>query len=70
MDTSVYSTSTEVGRRVFSKFARDRDDARVSADQADLIALFLFVAIGLLLTAAFFALGLAAEIGEILAAST
>jgi hypothetical protein len=69
MDTSVYSTSTEVGRRVFSAFARDRDDARVSADQADLIALFLFVAIGLLLTAAFFALGFGAEVGEILAAS-
>jgi hypothetical protein len=62
--------SAEIERAVFNAFARERDDARVSADQADLIAVFLFVAVGLLLTAAFFALGLAAEIGEILAAST
>jgi hypothetical protein len=70
MDTSVYSTSTEVGRGAFNAFARDRDDARVSADQTDLVAVFLFVAIGLLLTAAFFMLGFGAEIGEILAVAT
>jgi hypothetical protein len=68
--SSDYSISTEVGRVVFNAFARDREDARISADQADLIAVLLFVAVGLLLTAAFFMLGFGPEIGQILAVST
>jgi hypothetical protein len=47
-----------------------RDNARVSSDQADLIAVLLFVAVGLLLTAAFFMLGFGAMVGEILAVPT
>jgi hypothetical protein len=63
--------TTEVGRGIFKMFARaDRDGARVLADQADLIVVLLFVAIGLLLTAAFVMLGFGAEIGQILAVST
>jgi hypothetical protein len=69
MNASFYSTSTEVWRGVFSALARDRDDACVPADHIDLMAVFLFVTVGLLLTAGFFALGFGAEIGEILAAS-
>jgi hypothetical protein len=65
-------TTTEIGRGVFNAIARvvDRDVERVAADQADLIVVLLFVAIGLLLTAAFVTLGFGAEIGEILAVST
>jgi hypothetical protein len=68
----IMSTITrEVGRGIFKIFARaDRDDARVPADQADLIVVLLFVAIGLLLTATFVALGFGTEIGQILAVST
>jgi len=47
----------EVGRAVFNAFAGDRNDAGVSIDQLDLKAVFLFVALGLSLTAAFFTLG-------------
>jgi hypothetical protein len=65
-------STTEIGRGVFNAIARvvDRDVGRVAADRADLIVVLLFVAIGLLLTAAFVALGFGAEIGEILAVST
>jgi hypothetical protein len=65
-----YSATTEIGRAVLNTLARhDRDDAHVPADHVDLTAVFLFVAAGLLLTAAFFTLGFGAQIGEILAAS-
>jgi len=72
MNTSFYSLTSEIGRGVFNAFARvvDRDNARVPADQSDLIVVLLFVVIGLLLTAAFFTAGFAAEIGDILAVST
>jgi hypothetical protein len=67
----MYSAPIKVGRAVFDEFAKvDRDDARVSADQADLIVVLLFVAIGLLLTGVFFMLGFGADIGQILAVST
>lgn len=66
-----YSTTMELGRTVSSAFAKvGRDDARVSPDQSDLIAVSVFVVLGLLLTAAFFTIGFGAEIGEILAIST
>ena len=65
-------TTTEIGRGVFNAIARvvDRDVERVAADQADLIVVLLFVAIGLLLTAAFVTIGFGAEIGQTLAVST
>jgi hypothetical protein len=64
-----YSPITEVGRTVSDAFAKvGRDDKRISADQADLKGVLLFVAVGLLLTAAFFTLGFGAEVGPILAA--
>jgi hypothetical protein len=65
-------STTEIGRGVFNAFARvvDRDVERVAADQADLIVVLLFVAIGLLLTAAFVMIGFGAEIGQILGVST
>jgi ABC-type xylose transport system permease subunit len=65
MNTSFYSLTTEIGRDVFAR--ANRDNGRVSADHADLIAVLLFVAVGLFATAAFFILG--ADIGQILAAS-
>jgi hypothetical protein len=72
MDTSFYSLTLEIGRGVFSAFVRmvDRDDARVPADLSELIIVLLFVAIGLLLTAAFFILGFGVEFGQTLAVST
>jgi hypothetical protein len=72
MYTSFYSLTSEIGRGAFNAFARviDRDDTRVPADQADLIAVLLFVIVGLLLTAAFFILGFGVEPGQILAVST
>jgi hypothetical protein len=71
MDTSSYSVTSEIGRSLFNAFTKvvDRDDARVPADQADLIVVLLFVAIGLLLTAVFVLLGFGVEIGQILAAA-
>jgi hypothetical protein len=71
MNVSFYSLTTEIGRGVFSAFARvvDRVEARAPTDQAHLVAVLLFVAIGLLLTAAFFILGFAVEFGRILAAA-
>jgi hypothetical protein len=72
MNTSIYSLTSEIGRGIFNAFASvvDRDDARVPADQvADLIVVLLFVAIGLLLTAAFCAAGFGPEIGAALGAS-
>ena len=63
MNTSLYSSTMEGERIDFNAFARvDRNDARVVADQADLTAVILFAAIGLLLTAAFFTLGFGTEI--------
>jgi hypothetical protein len=64
-----HSATTGLGRAVLNALD-DHDDARVPADQvkADLTAVFLFIVIGLSLTAAFFMLGFGAEIGEILAA--
>jgi hypothetical protein len=65
-----YSTITEVGRTVSGALAQvGHDDTRVSAEWADLTAVLLFVAGGLLLTAACFTAGLGAEIGQILATS-
>lgn len=70
MKTLFYSTNTEVGRPDFNASARvDRDDAPVPADQANLTAVFLVIAIGLWLTAVFFILGFGTEIVQILAAS-
>jgi ABC-type xylose transport system permease subunit len=67
MNTSFYSLTAGIGRRVFNAFSRaDRDNARVSADQADSIDVWLFVAIGLLVAPAFFILG--SEIARMLAA--
>jgi hypothetical protein len=64
-----YSTITEVGRTVSDALARvGRDDTHL-AERADLTAVLLFVAGGLLLTAAFFTAGFGAEIGQVLAAS-
>jgi hypothetical protein len=61
---------TEVGRTASDAFTKvGRDDTRVSAERADLTATFLFVAGGLLLTAAFLSAGFGADIGQILAAS-
>jgi hypothetical protein len=65
-----YSTITEAGRTVFELFAKIRRDKRLfSADQVDLTAVYLFVALGLLLTAAYFTAGFGAEFGQILAIS-
>jgi hypothetical protein len=65
-----YSTITEVGRTVFEVFAKiGRDNTLVSAAQVDLMAVYLFVALGLLLTAAYFTAGFGAEFGQILAVS-
>jgi ABC-type xylose transport system permease subunit len=67
MNTSFYLLTAEIGRRVFNAFAgADRDNARVSADQADGTTVWLFVAIGLLAAPSFFILG--AEIARILVA--
>jgi hypothetical protein len=67
MNTSFYSLTAEIGRRVFSALARaDREDAPVSADPADGMTVWLFVAIGLLVAPAFFILG--AEIARVLVA--
>jgi ABC-type xylose transport system permease subunit len=65
MNTSFYSLTTEIGRDVFAR--ANRDNALLSADQAGLIAVLLFVAVGLFATAAFLIFG--AEIGQILATS-
>jgi hypothetical protein len=62
MNTSFFSLTTEIGRDALAR--ANHDNARVSADQADLIAVLLFVAFA---TVAFLILG--AEIGQILAAS-
>jgi hypothetical protein len=63
--------TTEVGRAIFKMFARsDRDDALVPADQADLIVVMLFVAVGILLTSVFFMFGYWVEFGRILAAAS
>jgi hypothetical protein len=71
MDTSFYSLTAEIGRSFFNAFTKvvDRDDARLPADQGDLIVVLLFVAIGILLTALFFLLGFWVEFGQILAAA-
>jgi hypothetical protein len=62
--------TTEVGRAIFKMFARaDRDDTLIHADQADLIVVLLFVAVGILLTAVFFMFGFWVEFGRILAAA-
>jgi ABC-type xylose transport system permease subunit len=65
MNTSFFSLTADIGRDAFAR--ANRDNARVSADQADLIAVLLFVAVGLFATAAFLILG--AGLGQILAAS-
>jgi hypothetical protein len=69
VNTSFCSLTSEIWRGVFSESARvvDRDDARVPADQTDLIVVLLFVAIGLLLTSTFFVAGSLADLGQILA---
>jgi hypothetical protein len=64
-----HSTTMEIGGAVSDAFAKvGRDDAHVPPDQADLTAVILLVAIGLLLTEAFTA-SFWAEIGQILAVS-
>jgi hypothetical protein len=63
----VYAITTQVGHTVSNTISKvERADTPVSADQG---AIFLFVAIGLLLTAAFFTLGFGVEIGQIMAVS-
>jgi hypothetical protein len=71
MDTSFYSLTAEIKRIFFNAFAIvvDRDEELVTADQADLMVVLLFVAIGILLTAAFVMLGFGPEIGQILGAA-
>jgi hypothetical protein len=64
-----YSTTMEQ-HTVSDAFAKvERDDTRIFADQSDLIVVLLFVAIGALLTATFFAAGSLADFGQILAAA-
>jgi hypothetical protein len=63
-----YSTTTEFARTVFWVCANiGHDDKRDTADPTDLATIFLFVAVGLVLTAVFFSLGFGAEFGRILA---
>jgi hypothetical protein len=71
VNTSFYLLTAEIGRGFFNAFARifEGDDARAPADQRYLMAVLLFVAIGLLLTAAFFMLGFGVEFGRILSAT-
>jgi hypothetical protein len=61
------STTIDVGRTVSDPLAVD--DAGVPGDQADLIVVLLFVAMGLLLTATFSTAGSLTELGQILGAS-
>jgi hypothetical protein len=63
---TLYSTTTDVGRAFSDAFA---NDARDSVDQANLIVVMLFAAIGLLLTAILFTAGSLEELGQILAAA-
>jgi hypothetical protein len=51
---TLYSTTTEFGNAVSGAFAKVGRETRVSVDQADLIVMLQFVAIGLLATATFF----------------
>jgi hypothetical protein len=60
-----HTTTMEVGRAVSDAFAKvERDTMHV-----DLVVVLQFVAIGLLLTAIFFAAGSLSELGQILAVS-
>jgi hypothetical protein len=61
---TLYSTTT-----ASDSLATPGRDARVSIDQASLMVVMLFAAIGLLLTAAFFTTGSLADFGQILAAA-
>jgi hypothetical protein len=72
METSFYSLAAGIGRSFFNAFAItvDRDDARVPADQVDLIVVLQFVAIGIVLTTVFFMLGFWVEFGRILTAAS
>lgn len=63
-----YSTTIDIERTVSDPFAKV-DDAGVPGDQADLIVVLLFVAIGSLLTATFLTAGSLTELGQILGAS-
>jgi hypothetical protein len=67
---TLYSTTTKFGSAASDAFATVGRDARVSVDQASLIVVMLFAAIGLLLTATFFTTGSLAEFGQILAAAS
>jgi hypothetical protein len=64
------STTTEIGCAAFKVCSRvGRDDIRIPTDRSDLTAIFLFIALGLLLTAVFFSLGFGPEFNRVLAAS-
>jgi hypothetical protein len=63
-------TTVELERTASGAFAKfGLDDPRISVNQADLTVVLLFVAIGALLTATFFAAGSLADLGQILAAA-
>jgi hypothetical protein len=63
------STTTEIGRAAFKVCSRVGRDDILPTDRSDLTAIFLFIALGLLLTAVFFSLGFGPEFNRVLAAS-
>ena len=66
----LYLTTMELGRTASETLAKvGRDDRRISAERIDLTVVILFVAGGLLLTAAFFTAGFGADIAQVLTAS-
>jgi hypothetical protein len=67
---TLHSTTTEFARTAFKVGENiGHDDKHDTADQSDLTTIFLFIAIGLLMTAIFFSLGFGPEFGGILATS-
>lgn len=63
-----YSTTMDHERTVSDAFAKlGLDDPHVSAIQAEMTVVLLFVAIGVLLTATFFTVSPLADLGQILA---
>ena len=69
-EVMTFHSTTTIGRIVFRVRAKvGRDDIRVPANQSDLETIFLFIALGLTVTAVFFSLGFGPEIGLTLAAS-
>jgi hypothetical protein len=64
------STTTQFDRTVFGAEANGgHDDNRDTGDQSELTIIILLIAAGLVLTAAFFAVGFGPEFGRILATS-